>query len=388
MIVEKSVLAKISFPIFLISLPLTVMDVLLPIFTIRLGLTPIQVTGLFSVFSLGLVIFRLTIGHVSDKVGRKPIFILGILFYSISYFIFYKSTTLPSIYLARGMQSIAAVFVSISTYSMIADLNNKNNAHNFGKLSSYAEKGGLFGIVLCFIFLYDSKLVVGWANLFFTCSIAVAIAFVYSLLNIKETKSIDNISKDKIVKFLLPSNKFKIVLFNFVVRIFTSLVSSIFVLYLQAKFDADLLEIALAFIMPTVIIAFASPRIGTISDNIGSNKATTYSLLMLFVSLLIIQYVENIYLYGVIWTVYCIALTMLDVTISSIFVEDIAEETRGFAIGQLTTSANMGRIIGPIAGGLAFQNIGLKAPYLISILGFFILFLFSFKNLKSKKLLS
>lgn len=384
MIIEKNVLTKISLPILLISLPLTAMNVLLPVFTTRLGLTPIQVTGLFSVFSLGLVIFRLIIGHVSDKVGRKPIFILGILFYLLSYFIFYKSTTLPLIYLARGLQSIAAVFISISTYSMIADMNDKNNAHNFGKLSSYSEKGGLFGIALCFVFLYNTETVVGWANLFFTCSIAAAIALVYSLINIKETKAVDNNSEDNIAKFLLPSDKFKLVLFNLVARIFMSVILSIFVLYLQAKFDSDLLEIALAFILPTVIIAFTSPRIGTTSDKIGANKATTVSLLMLSVSLFIIPYLGSIYLYAVIWTVYCIALTMLDVTINGIFVEGIAEEIKGSAIGQLTTAANIGNIIGPIVGGLAFQNIGLKAPYLISSVGFISLFLFSLKNLKSK----
>lgn len=384
MIIEKNVLTKISLPILLISLPLTAMNVLLPVFTTRLGLTPIQVTGLFSVFSLGLVIFRLIIGHVSDRVGRKPIFILGILFYLLSYFIFYKSTTLPLIYLARGLQSIAAVFISISTYSMIADMNDKNNAHNFGKLSSYSEKGGLFGIALCFVFLYNTETVVGWANLFFTCSIAAAIALVYSLINIKETKTVDNNSEDNIAKFLLPSDKFKLVLFNLVARIFMSVVLSIFVLYLQAKFDSDLLEIALAFIIPTVIIAFTSPRIGTTSDKIGANKATTFSLLMLSVSLFVIPYLGNIYQYAVIWTVYCIALTMLDVTINGIFVEGIAEEIKGSAIGQLTTAANIGNIIGPIVGGLAFQNIGLKAPYLISSVGFISLFLFSLKNLKSK----
>lgn len=384
MIIEKNVLTKISLPILLISLPLTAMNVLLPVFTTRLGLTPIQVTGLFSVFSLGLVIFRLIIGHVSDRVGRKPIFILGILFYLLSYFIFYKSTTLPLIYLARGLQSIAAVFISISTYSMIADMNDKNNAHNFGKLSSYSEKGGLFGIALCFVFLYNTETVVGWANLFFTCSIAAAIALVYSLINIKETKAVDNNSEDNIAKFLLPSDKFKLVLFNLVARIFMSVVLSIFVLYLQAKFDSDLLEIALAFIIPSVIIAFTSPRIGTTSDKIGANKATTVSLLMLSVSLFIIPYLGYIYLYAVIWTVYCIALTMLDVTINGIFVEGIAEEIKGSAIGQLTTAANIGNIIGPIVGGLAFQNIGLKAPYLISSVGFISLFLFSLKNLKSK----
>jgi len=101
--------------------------------------------------------------------------------------------------------------------------------------------------------------------------------------------------------------------------------------------------------------------------------------------MLLIPYSENIYLYSVIWTIYYVALTMLDITLSSIFIEGIAEEKRGTAIGQLSTAANIGNIIGPLVGGLAFQNIGLKAPYLLSSLGFAVLLLFNFKNINSVK---
>lgn len=384
MTIENNILTKISLPILLISLPLTVMDVLLPIFTIQLGLTPVQVTGLFSVFSLFLVAVRLITGHISDKAGRKPVFIFGISFYLLSYFIYSKAINIPLIYVARSLQAIAAVFINISTYSMIADMNNKNNAHSFGKLGSYSEKGGLLGMALCFALLYDTSLVVGWGNLFFACTIAAAVALIYSLISIKETKATDD-NKNIQTKFLLSSDKLKISIFNLTVRIFSSAVFSIFTLYLQKKFDSDLLAVALAFILPTIFIAFAPPYVGTISDNIGTKKATAISLAIMFISMLLIPYSENIYLYSVIWTIYYVALTMLDITLSSIFIEGIAEEKRGTAIGQLSTATNIGNIIGPLVGGLAFQNIGLKAPYLISSFGFAALLLFSFKNISAVK---
>ncbi len=376
MIIDNKVIEKISLPLLLISLPLTSMIVLLPLFTSELGLNPIQITGLFSVFSLGLVIVRLITGHISDKVGRKPIFILGILFYIFSYFTYSKSTTISLIYLARSFQSIAAVFVSISTYSMIADLNSDNNGHNFGKLSSYSDKGGLLGIALCFILLNNSKLVIGWKNLFITCTVAAILAGLYSIFNIKETKLNNNNSS---VNIILHNDKFKIMFFNFGTRIFTSVISAVFVLYLQAKFDSNLLEIAFAFLLPTILIAFVSPRIGKLSDDIGANKSTIISLGMLFISMLIIPFMSNVYFFGIIWTIYCVAITMLDVTIDGLFVKDIAEEIRGKAIGQLTTAANIGNIIGPIVGGVAFQRIGINAPFYISSLGFVTLFLFSIK---------
>lgn len=382
MTVENNIFKKISLPILLISLPLTVMDVLLPIFTIQLGLTPVQVTGLFSVFSLFLAAVRLMTGHISDIAGRRPVFIFGILFYLLSYFIYFKAANLPLIYTARSLQAMASVFISISAYSMIADMNNKNNAHSFGKLSSYSEKGGLLGMALCFALLYDTSLIAGWRNLFLACTIAAAVALIYSLFSIKETKVTDDRNKNIHTKFLLSSDKLKISIFNLTVRIFSSAVFSVFALYLQKRFDSDLLSVALAFIIPTTFIAFAPPYVGAISDNIGTKKATSISLAIMFACMLLIPYSDNIYLYSIIWTTYYVALTMLDVTLSSTFIEGIAEEKRGTAIGQLATASNIGNIIGPMVGGLAFQNIGLKAPYLISALGFAFLFLYSLKNVK------
>jgi len=382
MINNEKKLEKLSLPLLLISFPLTVMSVLLPMYTSALGLTPLQVTGLFSVFSLGLVIMRLFIGHLADRFGRKPAFVLGLLFYALSYLIYSNAKTISLIYIGRSLQAIASAFVSISSYSMIADLNIKNNAHSFGKVDSYSEKGGLIGVILCFFVLNTPKLVDGWSRLFIVCTIAAIIALLYSLIYLNETKPLFNKDSSNIS---LPHDKNNIISFNLIVKIFTSIVSSIFVLYLQSRFDSDLLDIGIAFLLPTVIIAFALPRIGKISDNIGSRKSFAASLNMLIISLLILPFTDNAYLYGVVWTVYCIAITLFDLTLNSIYVKDIAEEIRGIAVGKLTMGANIGTIIGPIIGGLAFQKLNIKAPFFISSIGFIFLLVFVMKAKQYKE---
>ncbi|MEL1135770.1 MFS transporter [Desulfitobacterium sp. THU1] len=352
-------------------------DVLLPMYTSALGLTPLQVTGLFSVFSLGLVIMRLLIGYITDKAGRKPVFVLGLVFYTLSYFIYSNAETISLIYMGRGLQAIASAFISISSYSMIADLNMKDNAHNFGKLDSYSEKGGLLGIILCFYVLNTPKLVDGWSLLFMICAIASIIAVIYSIITLNETKPMLNKS---LLSISLPSIKNKIIIFNLAIRIFTSIVSAIFVLYLQSRFNSNLLQIGVAFLLPTVILAFASPKLGRISDTIGSKKILVACLSTLIFSLLILPYTDNIYLYGGVWTVYCIAITLIEITLNGVYVEDIAEEIRGTAIGKLTMGANIGAVIGPIIGGLAFQEISIQAPFFISSIGFAILLMLYMKH--------
>lgn len=239
MIDNEETLKKLSLPLLLISLPLTVMTVLLPMYTSALGLTPLQVTGLFSVFSLGLVIMRPLIGSIADKTGRKPVFILGLIFYTFSYFIYANAKMISLIYIGRCLQAMASAFISISSYSMIADLNMKNNAYNFGKLDSYSDKGGLLGLVLCYFALNTPSLVDGWSVLFMLCTITSIIAVIYSSLILKETKPILHAEAANIP---LAPKKNKIIIFNLLMRIFTSIVSAIFVLYLQSRFNSGLLK--------------------------------------------------------------------------------------------------------------------------------------------------
>lgn len=94
------------------------------------------------------------------------------------------------------------------------------------------------------------------------------------------------------------------------------------------------------------------------------------------ITLLILPYTSNVYSYGIAWTVYCIAMTLLNVTINSVYLEHIAEEIRGMAIGKLTMGANIGTVIGPIIGGLAFQEISIRSPFFISSIGFAVLLIF------------
>lgn len=91
-------------------------------------------------------------------------------------------------------------------------------------------------------------------------------------------------------------------------------------IYLQRRFNSNLLEIGAAFLLPTVIIAFASPKLGKISDIIGSKKTLVASLSILIIILLILPFTNNVYLYELVWKVYCIAITLLDVTLNGVYV--------------------------------------------------------------------
>ncbi len=365
---EKAI-ERMALPLFLVSLPLTFIDVLLPMYTSELGFTPVQITGLFSVFSFFLVGMKLLIGRLTDSKGRKFIFISGILFYVFSYYFYAISFNVTYVYLATILEAVASCCIGISTYSTVADLND-SRGHNLGKITGYSNKGGLVGIALCFIVLNNSALIDGWHRLFLICSTASAIAAVYSFINIKNTAA-DGFAAAKPDLSLM---KQKIIILKLIISIFTSAVSAVFVLYPKSRFNADLLEIAIAFLLPAVVIAFISPALGKISDNKGYSKSVTISVSLLFVSLILLPFMSSIYLYGIIWTFYCIAQAFFGITLSGIFTADL-KEGRGTAVSMYTIGINIGNIIGPVIGGFLFQNIDISAPFIFSGAAFAVILL-------------
>ncbi|MDO7204575.1 MFS transporter [Paraclostridium bifermentans] len=81
----------------------------------------VEITGLFSVISLILILTRPILGKLVDNFGRKPILIFSCIFFAISYAIFSISTTAITLYVARIFQGIATASMTISTYTIISD---------------------------------------------------------------------------------------------------------------------------------------------------------------------------------------------------------------------------------------------------------------------------
>lgn len=139
-------------PLLLTSLPLGVMSFLIPIYSKKLNMNVVEITGLFSIISLTLIIMRPILGKFVDNFGRKPILICSCVFFAISYAIFAISNTVTLLYIARIFQGIATASMTISTYTIISDITKEENLSKaFGKINSYKSIGCLYGCIIAFL---------------------------------------------------------------------------------------------------------------------------------------------------------------------------------------------------------------------------------------------
>ncbi len=98
--------------------------------------------GFDSGFSL---IFIYLMGYIADRIGSKPVIVMGLLGYALTYFLYFRATTIPILILAALVSGFkwAAYFNSINTY--------------VARMSLREERATALGLM-------NSAMAVGWAT--------------------------------------------------------------------------------------------------------------------------------------------------------------------------------------------------------------------------------
>jgi len=121
---------------------------LLPIYSRAYGASEMQLGLLFSSFSLMQLIFAPFWGRVSDRVGRRPVLIGGLIGTSASYVLFGLATSLPMLFVARGLAGFFGANVS-TAQAYIADVTTpRDRAKGMGVLGAAFGLGFTFGPLL------------------------------------------------------------------------------------------------------------------------------------------------------------------------------------------------------------------------------------------------
>ena len=93
---------------------------LLPFYAEHFGASALMVGLLSSSFSLAQFLFAPFWGRLSDRIGRRPVILIGLLGSALSYAFFALATSLPMLFLARSLAGIAGANIP-TAQAFIAD---------------------------------------------------------------------------------------------------------------------------------------------------------------------------------------------------------------------------------------------------------------------------
>lgn len=124
---------------FMLVLPL------LPFYAIRMNASPVQVGWILAAFSIAQLVSAPLWGRVSDRFGRRPALLIGLLASAIAYVVFGFAHTLWLLFMSRFVQGAGGGTTGVAQAYVADTIRPADRARALGWLSSATSAGVVVG---------------------------------------------------------------------------------------------------------------------------------------------------------------------------------------------------------------------------------------------------
>jgi len=368
---------------------------ILPFFADSFGANGFQYGLIISVYSLMQFIFSPLWGNLSDKVGRRPVILIGLGGSAIGFSIFGIAKNLFMIYLAR---SIAGIFTSATiptSYAYISDTTSeKDRGRGFGLIIAAFGLGFALGPAVGGLLADHTILGISGYILpsFLAASLSILNLFsAYFLLPESLNNEDRNLRlKSKVdlsILSLLDRNKYPGVLLLIIIFAFTSLAFSnyitAFALYAPEK-DITVREKQLGWYYTytgTILFLSQTILINPLLKRFSEEFLVKVGLFLCFLGFILLPVAPSFYWMFLTNTPIMLGIALINPLITSLISKKSPRTEQGSIMGKKHSSAAFMRIIGPLLGGMLF-DINIIYPFYFASIIFISIFPIAFYFLK------
>ena len=112
----------------------------------ELSASPVQISLLFTLYSLMQFLFAPLWGHLSDRVGRKPILLAGLLGGGVGLLLFGLGESLRLLYVARALSGVMSSAALPTAMAYVADVTDETHrGRGMGAMGAAMGLGFIFG---------------------------------------------------------------------------------------------------------------------------------------------------------------------------------------------------------------------------------------------------
>jgi len=349
---SKNLIRTIHYPILLGSLAFAFLEFFLPIYGKEMGASAVQIGGLFSMWAIAVALLRPLVGIGLDRLGRKLFFVIALVFFAISMFVFSFAVDLVGLLIGQLLRGLGSAMMWISAYTIATDLAASDERGNaVGRVDEATSRGQLFGGVAGFVLITLLPGEIGWQAVFLIYAALAALGAYFGWKNVPETRPVSMPKGEHAQK--LPTQLYKLMTIVFVTAASSSMIRPIFIIFLQDHFTTDIATLVLA-IIPSGIVASGRTRLMAIGL-IGSG------LLSFLLPLL-----SSILWLAVLWTIEGVGWAIAAPAEEAMVADLTGRSVRGRGYGLYTFSASLGAFAGPLVGGWLYDNIGERIPFYLN----------------------
>jgi len=345
----------------------------------RFGASGFQVGLLFASFSLAQMIFSPILGRWSDRVGRKPVIVISLFGTALGSFITGAAGALWVLFAGRLIDGASGASVSVAQ-SAITDLATKEQrARMLGLLGMAFGVGFVFGPAI------GGLAALGGPHIpFYVAGTLALINAVAAIIRIQETRVPNKTAPTTRVHVPFRERRYGALAgVGFFSMLAFSGFEATFSLFGGARFNLTEASTAVVFLgVGVVMSAVQGSLIGPLTSRFGSLQLLRNGLVLVSIGLLFLGA-------AVIWPTMIVALLFMVVgagisnpSLTALVADSAHEDRRGEALGIQQSASALARVIGPPLAGLAFDHVGIGAPFTFGALIYVLAIGIAFRKLK------
>lgn len=381
----KRIIAVVIFCEFLICLGMSLIFPVMPFIKNEYHFSAFDMGVMSSLFAFVQFITSPIVGRISDKTGRKPMLVWGLLVFSIAEFVFALSQRLWLFDLSRAVDGLSAAMFVPTSMALAADLTSvKDRAKVIGWLSAAFSGGLILGPGLGGILANISYKFPFWvAGILGIISTVVAVILLPKDSDERFKSSTKN-PEDALleggwaqVKSLLTPMMTTLFLMIFIMAFGLAGFESIYSLYVNEVHHFDLQSIALVLtlngIISLILQVFLFDRM---VQWWGEVRVIRYCFFASAIGTAFVIYDHSHWQLIVATLVVFEAFDMLRPAITTLLTK-MSKNNQGLLNGVNMSLTSVGNIIGPLISG-ALLDINYQYPYWIVIVFLAISFIITF----------
>lgn len=378
-----SPLIVIFLTVFIDLLGFGIIIPLLPFYAEAYGANAFTVGMLGTVYSLMQFLFAPIWGRWSDRVGRRPIILLGLLGSFASYLALALSGSLALIFAARILGGIAGANIP-TAQAYIADITTpENRARGMGMVGAAFGLGFIFGPALGGILTHLGPAAPMWA-----ASTLCLANFCAAWLLLPESRSIASETRPSIGRMQLfrrsvgkPQLLLLLVLYFLISMAFSGFEAT-FALFSERRFGFTSANIGYVFaFVGTVLTIVQGLLVGRVVRVVGEHRLIPAAVAVIALGLVMVPFSQSIpMLLGAVGTL-AVGMGFNSPSLSSMVSRLTDANDQGGILGLAQSLASLGRIVGPAWGGFLFDRLGPRMPYLSAATIMTIAFVVAFASL-------
>ncbi len=328
------------------------------------GSTPFLIGMAIGIYGLTQALLQIPFGYLSDRFGRKPILIIGLLIFLLGSIVAANASNIIFVVIGRALQgggAISAVLMAFLADSISEDNRAKANAFVGFQI------GVAFMLSLIIGPIITSR--IGLSGLFWVIGLLSIIAMLI-VLSLQHSKPVNY--------YRLSLGAFKetftreLVALDFSVFSLHLILASGFIVMPLLIMDNQIVSMIdnWQLYLPAVLLSF----IGMIPLIIISEKfkKTKYILLLSILLLIVSQIIFftsnlNFSVFLITLTIFFVAFNTVEAILPSLLSRTASTSKRGLAMGIFSTSQFLGTFIGGAIGGLIYDIYDLNSVFLFTI---------------------